>query len=141
MTMSTEEASNDKRSSQAPTDERRDIPLVSDILPLATPRFRGRVGNTYVDSEADLIALPTAPAGAPNVLLVLLDDVGFGQTSTFGGFANTPTLQRLSDEGLRYNRFHTTALCSPSRAALLSGRNHHSVHTGVITEMATGFPG
>jgi hypothetical protein len=85
--------------------------------------------------------LPTAPAGAPNVLLVLLDDVGFGQTSTFGGPANTPTVQRLADQGLRYNRFHTTALCSPSRAALLSGRNHHSVHTGVITEMATGFPG
>jgi arylsulfatase len=113
----------------------------SDILPLATPHFRGRIGNTYVDSEADLIALPTAPAGAPNVLLVLLDDVGFGQTSTFGGPANTPTLQRLADEGLRYNRFHTTALCSPTRAAMLSGRNHHSVHTGVITEMATGFPG
>jgi arylsulfatase len=116
-------------------------PPLSDILPLATPRFRGRVGNTYVDSEADLIALPTPPAGAPNVLLVLLDDVGFGQASTFGGPANTPTLQRLADEGLRYNRFHTTALCSPTRAALLSGRNHHSVHTGVITEMATGFPG
>jgi arylsulfatase A-like enzyme len=119
----------------------RDASLVSDILPLTTPRFRGRVGNTYVDSEAEVIALPTAPAGAPNVLLVLLDDVGFGQTSTFGGPAKTPTLQRLADQGLRYNRFHTTALCSPTRAALLSGRNHHSVHTGVITEMATGFPG
>ena len=115
--------------------------LLSDILPLPDPRFRGRIGNTYQDSEADVISLPTAPAGAPNVLLVLLDDVGFGQTSTFGGPANTPTLQRLADEGLRYNRFHTTALCSPTRAAMLSGRNHHSVHTGVITEMATGFPG
>jgi arylsulfatase len=92
---------------------------VSDILPLATPRFQGRVGNTYIDSEAEIIALPTAPAGAPNVLLVVLDDVGFGQTSTFGGPANTPTLQRLADQGLRFNRFHTTALCSPTRAALL----------------------
>jgi arylsulfatase A-like enzyme len=119
----------------------RDIQLLSDILPLPTPRFRGRIGSTYADSEADVISLPAPPAGAPNVLLVLLDDVGFGQTSTFGGPANAPTLQRLADEGLRYNRFHTTALCSPSRAALLSGRNHHSVHTGVITEMATGFPG
>jgi len=115
--------------------------LLSDILPLPDPRFRGRIGNTYADSEADVISLPMPPAGAPNVLLVLLDDVGFGQTSTFGGPANTPTLQRLADEGLRYNRFHTTALCSPTRAAMLSGRNHHSVHTGVITEMATGFPG
>lgn len=113
----------------------------SDILPLPDPRFKGRIGSTYVDSEADVISLPTAPAGAPNVLLVLLDDVGFGQTSTFGRPVNTPTLQRLADEGLRYNRFHTTALCSPTRAALLSGRNHHSVHTGCITELATGFPG
>ncbi len=114
---------------------------LSDILPLRTPRFRGRIGNTYADSEADIISLPAPPAGAPNVLLILLDDVGFGQTSTFGGPANTPTLQRLADEGLRYNRFHTAGLCSPTRAALLSGRNHHSVHSGVITQMATGFPG
>src|SRR4029079_11010279 len=113
----------------AAASDRRETSLASDILPLATPRFRGRVGNTYADSEADVISLPTAPAGAPNVLLILLDDVGFGQTSTFGGPANTPTLQRLADEGLRYNRFHTTALCSPTRAAMLSGRNHHSVHT------------
>ena len=62
-------------------------------------------------------------------------------TSTFGGPVNTPTLQKLADEGLRFNRFHTTALCSPTRAALLTGRNHHSVHTGIITELATGFPG
>src|SRR5882724_4250809 len=114
---------------------------LSDILPLPDPRFKGRIGSTYADSEADVISLPTAPPGAPNVLLVLLDDVGFGQTSTFGGPVNTPTLQKLADEGLRYNRFHTTALCSPTRAALLSGRNHHSVHTGCITELSTGFPG
>src|SRR4029078_2578154 len=104
-----------------------------DILPLDPPQFRGRVGNTYLDSEADVIELPAAPPGAPNVLLVLLDDVGFGQTSTFGGPANTPTLQLLADQGLRYNRFHTTALCSPSRAALLSGRNHHSVYISALT--------
>ena len=116
-------------------------PPLPDILPIAEPRFRGRIGSTYADSEADIISLPEPPAGAPNVLLILLDDVGFGQTSTFGGPANTPTLQRLADAGLRYNRFHTTALCSPSRAALLTGRNHHSVHTGCITELATGFPG
>lgn len=114
---------------------------LSNALPLPTPGFHGRIGNTYADSEADSISLPTPPKGAPNILVILLDDVGFGQTSTFGGPANTPTLQKLADEGLRYNRFHTTALCTPSRSALLSGRNHHSVHNGVISEMATGFPG
>ncbi len=82
-----------------------------------------------------------APAAAPNILLVLLDDVGFGAASTFGGPCNTPTAQRLAGNGLRYNRFHTTALCSPTRAALLTGRNHHSVHTGCIMEGGTGFPG
>src|SRR5678815_2467540 len=112
--------------------------LLSDTLPLAEPRFKGRIGNTYADSEADVISLPAPPAGAPNVLLVLLDDVGFGQTSTFGGPANTPTLQRLADEGLRYNRFHTTALCSPTRAAMLTGTKTTEIYTGVITEMATG---
>src|SRR5262245_54947800 len=79
--------------------------LGSDTVPLPEPRFNGRIGSTYADSEADVISLPTPPPGAPNVLVVLLDDVGFGQTSTFGGPANTPTLQRLADEGLRYNRF------------------------------------
>lgn len=116
-------------------------PLLSDILPLPGPRFKGQIGSTYIDSQADIISAASAPPGAPNVLLILLDDVGFAQTSTFGGPVQTPALQRLADEGLRYNRFHTTALCSPSRAAMLSGRNHHSVHTGCITELATGFPG
>src|SRR5229473_1400064 len=110
------------------------------VLPPPTDQpFKGKIGLTYKDSTPSFPAIKLPPKGAPNVLLILLDDVGFGQTSTFGGPANTPTLQRLADEGLRYNRFHTTALCSPTRAALLSGRNHHSVHTGVITEMATGF--
>jgi arylsulfatase len=141
MTGNKEKAKGSKGETRAGSGERREVALRSDILPLPDPRFRGRIGNTYADSEADIISLPAAPAGAPNVLLVMLDDVGFGQTSTFGGPVNTPTLQRLADEGLRYNRFHTTALCSPTRAALLSGRNHHSVHTGCITELATGFPG
>ena len=81
------------------------------------------------------------PAGAPNVLVVLLDDVGFGASSAFGGPVHTPTAERLAAQGLKYNRFHTTALCSPTRAALLSGRNHHSVGFGAITEMATSAPG
>ena len=139
--MTTNKDKKNKTKTHTTKTERQEAALLSDILPLPDPRFKGRIGSTYVDSEADVISLPTAPAGAPNVLLVLLDDVGFGQTSTFGGPVNTPTLQRLADEGLRFNRFHTTALCSPTRAALLSGRNHHTVHTGCITELATGFPG
>src|SRR5690242_21128220 len=81
------------------------------------------------------------PAGAPNVLVVLLDDVGFAASSAFGGPCATPTAERLAANGLKYNRFHTTALCAPTRAALLSGRNHHSVGMGAITEMATSAPG
>ncbi len=81
------------------------------------------------------------PAGAPNVLLVLLDDVGFGASQTFGGLIDTPTADRLADSGLRYTRFHTTALCAPTRAALLTGRNHHTVNMGAITELATSAPG
>jgi arylsulfatase len=81
------------------------------------------------------------PAGAPNVLVVLLDDVGFAASSAFGGPCHTPTAERLAADGLKYNRFHTTALCAPTRAALLTGRNHHSVGMGVITELATSAPG
>jgi arylsulfatase A-like enzyme len=82
-----------------------------------------------------------APAGAPNVLIVLIDDMGFGQSSAFGGPLNMPTVERLAKGGLRYNEFHTTALCSPTRAALLTGRNHHMCNTGSIMETATAFPG
>jgi arylsulfatase A-like enzyme len=81
------------------------------------------------------------PAGAPNVLVVLIDDCGFGASSAFGGPVSTPTAERLAAQGLKYNRFHTTALCAPTRAALLTGRNHHSVGMGVITELATSAPG
>ena len=83
----------------------------------------------------------TAPKDAPNVVVILLDDLGFGATSTFGGPIATPTLDRLAKGGLRYNHFHTTALCSPTRTALKAGRNHHTCNMGFITEMATGFPG
>ncbi|MGE5362275.1 MAG: arylsulfatase [Bacteroidales bacterium] len=82
-----------------------------------------------------------APAGAPNVLIVLIDDMGFGMSSAFGGPVHMPTVERLANEGLRYNQFHTTALCSPTRTALLSGRNHHTNNMGGITETATAFPG
>src|SRR5512145_3228525 len=82
-----------------------------------------------------------APAAAPNVVIVLIDDIGFGHASTFGGPIQMPTLQGLADGGLRYNRFHTTALCSPTRTALLTGRNHHVNNAGAVMELATGFPG
>jgi len=82
-----------------------------------------------------------APQGAPNVVVILIDDLGFGATETFGGPLKTPTMDRLAKGGLRYNRFHTTALCSPTRAALKSGRNHHTCNMGFITELATGLPG
>lgn len=111
------------------------------VLPIPQAPFRGKIGVTYSESIPDFPAPITAPEKAPNVLLVLLDDVGFGQASTFGGPVETPSLTRLAEKGLRYNQFHTTALCSPTRAALLTGRNHHSVGTGVVEELATGFPG
>ena len=78
------------------------------------------------------IATPQAPAGAPNLVVVLLDDVGFGAASTFGGPALTPTLDSLAENGLRYNRFHTTAICSPTRAALLTGRDAHAANVGAV---------
>jgi len=110
-------------------------------LPKPDPGFKGKIGETYKDSTPDYPQPVKAPKGAPNVLLILLDDVGFGMTSTFGGPVPTPHMQKLADNGLKYTRFHTTALCSPTRGALLTGRNHHSCATGVIIEMGTGYPG
>ena len=111
------------------------------VLPPPEPPFQGKIGRTVKDSTPDFPKGIEAPAGAPNVLLILTDDVGFGATSTFGGPIQTPNFQRVADSGLRYNMYHTTALCSPTRAALITGRNHHSVASGDITEFATGYPG
>jgi arylsulfatase A-like enzyme len=111
------------------------------VLPQPEPPFSGTIGRTVKESKPDFPRGIEAPKGAPNVLLIMTDDVGFGATSTFGGPIQTPTFQRLADSGLRYNSYHTTALCSPTRAALIAGRNHHSCASGVITEMATGYPG
>ena len=110
-------------------------------IPRPDPEFKGKIGETLADSTPSYPPALKAPQGAPNVLVILLDDVGFGHTTTFGGPVPTPTLDRLAKNGLMYNTFHTTALCSPTRAALLTGRNHHSVGTGVIIELGTGFPG
>jgi arylsulfatase len=117
--------------------------LQREVLPIPDPAHTGIV--TYDAKDPDTSFPPIVPlrppAGAPNVLIVLLDDAGFGASSTFGGPCNTPNFERLAENGLRYNRFHTTALCSPTRQALLTGRNHHSVGMGGITEIATSAPG
>lgn len=110
-------------------------------LPIADPAFKGKIGTTFADSTADFPQQVKAPAGAPNVVVILLDDMGFGQPGTFGGPVPTPAMDQLAGEGLRYNRFHTTGICSSTRAALLTGRNHHQVGFGTITELSTGFPG
>ena len=112
-----------------------------EVLPKQEQPFKGKIGRTAKESTPDFPKVIEAPKGAPNVLLILTDDVGFGAPSTFGGAIPTPTFDRLAQAGLRYNNFHTTALCSPTRSALITGRNHHTNATGVITEMATGFPG
>jgi arylsulfatase len=110
-------------------------------LPNPDPEFTGKIGETYKDSTPSYPQPIRAPKGAPNVLLILLDDVGFGMCSTFGGPVSTPHMDKLASNGLKYTRFHTTALCSPTRAALLAGRNHDTCGTGVIIEMGTGYPG
>jgi len=118
------------------------VPIrAQEVLPRPEAPFKGHIGTTAKDSTLDFPAEIKAPKGAPNILLILTDDVGFGASSTFGGPVPTPTMDHLAASGLRYTQFHTTALCSPTRAALLSGRNHHSSATGVIMELATGFPG
>ena len=111
------------------------------VLPIPFQSGGGEAGLTYKDSTLNRIEPVRAPAGAPNIVIVLLDDVGFGAAGTFGGTIPTPTLDAVASEGLRYNRFHTTAFCSPSRAALLTGRNSHSVGFGAISEFATAFDG
>ena len=112
------------------------------ILPRPDFHFKGEVGRTFLDSDKAQFPQPVqAPKGAPNIVLILLDDAGFGQFGTFGGGIPSPTMDKLAAEGLRYNRFHTTALCSPTRAALITGRNHHSAAFAGITELATGYDG
>ncbi|HLA17182.1 MAG TPA: arylsulfatase [Candidatus Limnocylindrales bacterium] len=117
--------------------------LKRDVLPIPDPPPPSDLPLDAKDPSAKFppIAPLRPPAGAPNVLIVLLDDVGFAASSAFGGPCHTPTAERLASGGLRYNRFHTTALCAPTRSALLTGRNHHTVGMGVITELATSAPG
>ncbi len=130
-----------------------------EVLPQPDSPYKGDIGLTYDQSEppqyetdsGDILNYPPLPQAnaylkegekrKPNVLIILLDDVGFSDSGTFGGPSNTPKLDELADNGLRYNRFHTTAMCAPTRAALLTGRNHHSAATGIITDYGTGYPG
>ena len=110
-------------------------------LPPPDPKFGGVIKDTAADSKPWWPPTVVPPKGAPNVLLIMTDDQGYGVCSTFGGVIPTPAMDRIAKAGLRYTQFHSTALCSPTRAALITGRNHHSVGFGVISEMATGFPG
>ncbi len=112
-----------------------------DILPPPELPFGGIAAETPEQSTPSPLPRPAAPADAPNILLFMSDDVGFAMSSAFGGPVPTPNLERLAKTGVRYNRFHTTAVCSPSRAALLTGRNHHNAATGVISDMPSDFPG
>ena len=131
------------RGRTCPTPQPKQSAIRRDILPIPDPQH---VGLTTFDARDPNTKYPPIetlrpPEGAPNVLIVLIDDVGFGASSAFGGPCQTPTAERLAAGGLKLNRFHTTALCSPTRQALLTGRNHHSVGMGGITEIATSAPG
>src|SRR5262249_26787115 len=110
-------------------------------LPPPDPKFGGVIKEGALQSKYWWAPRVVPPKGAPNVLLIITDDAGFGVPSTFGGVIPTPTMDRLAQEGLRYNRVFSTALCSPTRAALITGRNHHSAGFGGISQRSTPFPG
>ena len=110
-------------------------------LPPLPPEFGGVIKESATDSTPWWAPRVVPPQGAPNILLIMTDDQGYGVSSTFGGVIPTPAMDRLAKAGLRYTQFHSTALCSPTRAALITGRNHHSVGFGVIGELSTGYPG
>jgi arylsulfatase A-like enzyme len=117
------------------------ITLPGNQLPPPVPKFGGKIERTTAGSKPFWPPRVVPPKGAPNVLLIMTDDSGYGVPSTFGGVIPTPALDRIANSGLRYTNFNSTALCSPTRAALITGRNHHSVGFGVIAEQATGYPG
>src|SRR5271168_3100076 len=110
-------------------------------LPPPPQKFEGEINLNASQSKPAWPARVVPPKQAPNILLIMTDDVGFGAPSTFGGVIPTPALDRIAANGLRYTQFHSTALCSPTRAALITGRNHHSAGFGVVSEQSTGFPG
>ncbi|MFO0782120.1 MAG: sulfatase-like hydrolase/transferase [Phycisphaerales bacterium] len=113
----------------------------SRTLPLPKPKFDGQIMPNLIDSTPSWPATIAPPEGAPNVLLILIDDAGFGSNAVFGGIVPTPALDKIAKRGIRYTQMHNTALCSPTRAALLTGRNHHAVSYGDVAEGAVGYPG
>src|SRR5271165_3779797 len=117
------------------------VSIPGGYLPPTPPAFGSVINLTAPESTPWWPPKIAPPEGAPNVLLIMTDDAGYGVASTFGGVIPTPALDRIAKAGLRYTQFHSTALCSPTRAALITGRNHHSVGFGVITEQSTGYPG
>jgi arylsulfatase A-like enzyme len=132
-----QQASSGRKAERGHDAIQRTVLPIPDVTPIGLTTFDARDPDTHYPPIRPL----RPPTGAPNVLIVLIDDAGFGSSSVFGGPCQTPNLEKLARNGLRYNRFHTTALCSPTRAALLSGRNHHTVGMGNITENATSAPG
>jgi arylsulfatase A-like enzyme len=131
----------EEKSRTAGTDKSANDTLDRTVLPFPEPKVEPITQLDARKVKPPPLFQVKAPTGAPNVLIVLIDDMGFGQSSAFGGPIHMPTLERLAKGGLKYNKFHTTALCSPTRAALLTGRNHHMCNMGSITETATAFPG
>lgn len=127
--------------SAAPAQATTEPTLDRTVLPIAEPNYPHETILDARNAKAPAQFQIKAPDNAPNVLIVLIDDMGFGMSSAFGGAIQMPTVEKLANQGLRYNQFHTTALCSPTRTALLSGRNHHMNNMGAITEAATAFPG
>jgi arylsulfatase A-like enzyme len=124
-----------------PVAQAQDLPMDRTVLPIKEPTYPAITVLDVRDAKAPPLFQVKAPQGAPNVLVILLDNLGFGATKPFGGVINMPTLERLAKDGLIYVNFHTAPLCSPSRMALLTGRNPHSVNMGAISELATAFPG
>jgi hypothetical protein len=110
-------------------------------IPPPEPKFGGVIEEKASESKSWWAPRVVPPKGAPNILLIMTDDVGFAAPSTFGGLIPTPAMDRIAAQGLRYTNFHSTSLCSPTRAAIITGRNHHSVGNGVVGEISTGFPG
>ena len=134
--------SSETASAQAPAADSDTALAPGEILPFPAPPMGGSVAPTMQESVHKWRETPNhLPEDAPNILIVMLDDAGFGQASTFGGEIETPTLSRLANEGIAYNRFHTTGQCSPTRAALMTGRNHNRVGSGTIAEFANDWDG
>lgn len=116
------------------------VARAQEVLPCPPQPFTGKIGGTVKDSTPDFPKEAAAPQGAPNILVIMPDDVGFAASSPFGGPIPTPTFERLAANGLRYTQFHTAALCSPTRSALITGRNHHTNASGAVMELGAGYP-